>query len=105
MNGKDPKPTGSEEDDKRDFQSHPVTAQAEADRIVDTIPVEDWSATQVLMAQTSPGYFQSGHPANNKIRPKVDQWYKNTFQGTMDLSSGQTARKIEGLRLSGEVEG
>ncbi|CCQ72631.1 hypothetical protein [Magnetospira sp. QH-2] len=95
---KGPKPVGSEEDYKRDFQRHPVTAQAEADRIVDTIPVEDWSSTQALMAQTSPGYFQSGHPANNKVRPKVDQWYKNTYPGKIDLSSGQSARGNGGMQ-------
>ncbi|CCQ74812.1 transglycosylase SLT domain-containing protein [Magnetospira sp. QH-2] len=95
---KGPKPVGSEEDYKRDFQRYPVTAQAEADRIVDTIPVEDWSSTQALMAQTSPGYFQSGHPANNKVRPKVDQWYKNTYPGKIDLSSGQSARGGGGMQ-------
>ncbi|WP_052716546.1 colicin E3/pyocin S6 family cytotoxin [Magnetospira sp. QH-2] len=95
---KGPKPVGSEEDYKRDFQRHPVTAQAEADRIVDTIPVEDWSSTQALMAQTSPGYFQSGHPANNKVRPKVDRWYKNTYPGKIDLSSGQSARGGGGMQ-------
>ncbi|CCQ74798.1 hypothetical protein [Magnetospira sp. QH-2] len=50
------------------------------------------------MAQTSPGYFQSGHPANNKVRPKVDQWYKNTYPGKIDLSSGQSARGNGGMQ-------
>ncbi|WP_046022741.1 hypothetical protein [Magnetospira sp. QH-2] len=43
---------------------------------------------------TAPGYFKDGHPKNDIVRPKVDQWFKNTFPGTVDLSGGQSAKAV-----------
>ncbi|WP_460019117.1 glycosyl hydrolase 108 family protein [Magnetospira thiophila] len=62
-----------------------------ADQILRHVPVEDWSSTQALKVKTSPSSFQSGHPGNATARPKLDQWFKNTFPGTVDLASGQSA--------------
>ncbi|GAB6053942.1 hypothetical protein JCM17960_27620 [Magnetospira thiophila] len=41
--------------------------------------------------KASPSSFRSGRPGNATARPKLDQWFKNTFPGTVDLASGQSA--------------
>ncbi|GAB6052285.1 hypothetical protein JCM17960_11050 [Magnetospira thiophila] len=69
----------------------PDTPQHGNDQILRHVPVEDWSSTQALKVKTSPSSFQSGHPGNATARPKLDQWFKNTFPGTVDLASGQSA--------------
>ncbi|CCQ72317.1 hypothetical protein [Magnetospira sp. QH-2] len=87
-------PVGSQEDYKTDFRKSPVTAQAVADEIVACKDPLDWSCTENQKVMTAPGYFKDGHPKNDIVRPKVDQWFKNTFPGTVDLSGGQSARAV-----------
>ncbi|CCQ72309.1 colicin E3/pyocin S6 family cytotoxin [Magnetospira sp. QH-2] len=87
-------PVGSQEDYKTDFRKSPVTAQAVADEIVACKDPLDWSCTENQKVMTAPGYFKDGHPKNDILRPKVDQWFKNTFPGTVDLSGGQSAKAV-----------